>query len=97
MPLIGASGAVAGVVAAYVLLHPRVRLWVLLFKFLPLPLTAMVALGLWIVLQFAMPLLAANASVAWWAHIGGILTGAILVLFLRRPGVPLLDGFKRTT
>jgi membrane associated rhomboid family serine protease len=32
-----------------------------------------------------------DASIAWWAHIGGLIAGAVLVLFMRRPGVPLFD------
>ncbi len=45
-PLIGASGAVAGVIAAYLMLHPRVRVWVLAFKAIPLRISAPVALGI---------------------------------------------------
>ncbi|KAB2849889.1 MAG: rhomboid family intramembrane serine protease [Hyphomicrobiaceae bacterium] len=92
VPLIGASGAISGVVSAYVLLHPRVRLWVLLFKFIPIPVTAAVALGLWIIAQFAMPFLAEKAQIAWWAHIGGIIAGSVLVWPLRRPGLVPPDG-----
>jgi membrane associated rhomboid family serine protease len=91
-PLIGASGAVAGVVAAYVILHPQVRVWVLMFRFIPLRVTALLALGAWILMQFVMPFLSDGAPIAWWAHIGGILAGAVLVLFMRRPGVPLFGS-----
>ena len=45
MPLIGASGAVAGVIAAYLMLHPHVSVWVLAFKVIPLRITAGLALG----------------------------------------------------
>lgn len=88
---IGASGAVAGVVAAYLILHPRVRIWILLFFRVPLRLSAAWVLGAWIVFQFWNALSAPDAGVAWWAHIGGIITGALLVLVMRRSGVPLLD------
>lgn len=91
MPLIGASGAVAGVIAAYIMLHPRVRVWVLVFRFIPVRISAAFALGAWIAVQFIMVLLPEVGPVAWWAHIGGILAGAVLVLFMRRPGVPLFD------
>lgn len=94
-PLIGASGSISGLIAAYVLLHPRVRLWVLLFKFIPVPLTAAVALGLWIIAQFAMPFLAEKAQIAWWAHIGGIIAGSCLVWLFRRPDLELPDGRPR--
>jgi membrane associated rhomboid family serine protease len=95
-PLIGASGAVAGVIAAYLMLHPRVRVWVLALKAIPLRISAAFALGLWILMQLfmaALPLLGVPdvGPVAWWAHIGGLIAGAVLVVFLRRPGVPLFD------
>ena len=91
-PLIGASGAVAGVIAAYLLLHPRVNVWVLFLKFLPLRIPASVVLGLWVVIQVVMIFVPSIGPVAWWAHIGGLIAGVVLVVFLRRPGVPLFDG-----
>ena len=91
MPLIGASGAVAGVIAAYLMLHPRVSVWVLAFKVIPLRITAGLALGIWIVMQIVMVAHARPGPVAWWAHIGGLIAGAVLIVFLRRPGVPLFD------
>ncbi len=91
LPLIGASGAVAGVIAAYLMLHPRVRVWVLVLRFIPIRITAAFALGAWIISQFIMVLLPQVGPIAWWAHIGGLIAGAILVVILRRPGVPLFD------
>jgi membrane associated rhomboid family serine protease len=91
LPLIGASGAVAGVIAAYLLLHPRVRVWVLAFRIIPLRISAAWVLGVWVVSQFVMIALAQSDQVAWWAHVGGMAAGAVLVLLLRRPGVPLFD------
>lgn len=91
IPLIGASGAVAGVIAAYLVLHPRVRVWVLALKAIPLRISAAFALGLWILTQIVMVLVPQVGPVAWWAHIGGLIAGAVLVVFLRRPGVPLFD------
>lgn len=91
-PLVGASGAVSGVIAAYLMLHPRVKVWVLVLWRLPLKLPASWVLGFWIVMQVISLSLATEAEhVAWWAHIGGLAAGAVLVLFLRRPGVPLFD------
>jgi membrane associated rhomboid family serine protease len=90
-PLIGASGAVAGVIAAYLMLHPRVGVWVLAFKVIPLRITAGLALGLWVVMQLVMVAMPDGGPVAWWAHIGGLMAGAVLIVFMRRPGVPLFD------
>jgi membrane associated rhomboid family serine protease len=90
-PLIGASGAVAGVIAAYLMLHPRVRVWVLALKAIPLRISAALCLGLWIAIQIVMVALPQTGPVAWWAHIGGLIAGALLVIVLRRPGVPLFD------
>ena len=95
IPLIGASGAVAGVITAYLILHPRVRVWVLAFRFIPLKITAAWALGAWIATQFVMLFIPDGSPVAWWAHIGGILAGAFLIVFMRRPGVPLFDQGPR--
>jgi rhomboid family protein len=91
LPLIGASGAVAGVIGAYLILHPRVRVWVLAFRFIPLRISAAWVLGVWVITQLVMVLVNDSDQVAWWAHIGGVVTGAVLILFMRRPGVPLFD------
>jgi membrane associated rhomboid family serine protease len=90
-PLVGASGAVAGVIAAYLMLHPRVRVWVLVFRIIPLRVPALWVLGFWAVTQFIMVVIAPADGVAWWAHIGGMAAGAVLILFMRRPGVKLFD------
>ena len=90
-PLIGASGAVAGVVAAYLLLHPRVKVWILAFGRIPLRIPAWIALAAWIAMQVFMFIAATDQEVSWAAHIGGILAGAVLVLLFRRRGVPLFD------
>ena len=90
-PLVGASGVVAGVVAAYVMLHPQVKVWVLVFYRLPVRLRAFWIIGAWVAFQFGNALLAGETQVAWWAHVGGFLTGAILVVALKRRDVPLFD------
>lgn len=91
IPLVGASGSVAGVIAAYLMLHPRVRVWVLVLWRVPLRLSAMWVLGFWIVIQFVMVLMPEDDGVAWWAHVGGLAAGALLIVFMRRDGVPLFD------
>jgi membrane associated rhomboid family serine protease len=85
-PLIGASGATSGIVAAYLVLFPRVRLWVLFLPFIPLRLTALLALGAWVLLQFIMPFLPSSAPIAWWAHVGGVIAGGVLIMLLTRFG-----------
>jgi membrane associated rhomboid family serine protease len=90
-PLIGASGAVAGVIAAYLMLHPRVRVWVLVMGRIPLPLPAYIPLLFWVGTQFVMVFTDLGGEVSWGAHIGGIIAGAVLVLVFRRSGVPLFD------
>ncbi len=90
-PLIGASGAIAGIVAAYLILHPRVKVWILALGRIPLRIPAWVALALWIGFQFAMIAIGGEDEISWAAHVGGILAGAVLVLLLRRRDVPVLD------
>jgi membrane associated rhomboid family serine protease len=92
MPLIGASGSVAGIVAAYLILHPRVKVWVLAFGRIPLRIPAWIPLVFWIAIQFLMLAAGGEDQVSWACHVGGILTGAVLVLLLRRRDVPLLDS-----
>lgn len=91
VPLIGASGAVAGIVSAYLMLHPRVKVWVLAFGRVPVRVPAFFALAFWILFQFFMFATAGDDEVSWAAHIGGILAGVVLVTVLRRSGVPLFD------
>jgi membrane associated rhomboid family serine protease len=90
-PLIGASAAVAGTLSAYLILHPRVKLWVLVLGRIPLKISAMWVIGAWIVFQFVNLFLALDRETAYWAHVGGLAAGAILIPFLRRPDVPLFD------
>ncbi|MEU6095781.1 rhomboid family intramembrane serine protease [Streptomyces sp. NPDC047079] len=91
-PLIGASGAIAGVLGAYLVLYPRVRVWILVpfLLFLPLRLPAWVVLGFWFVLQ-ALYSSGAGVSqagtVAYAAHVVGFLVGMALAWPLR-PGTP---------
>ena len=59
------------------------------FRFIPLRISAMFALGAWILTQLVMLLIPNVGPVAWWAHIGGIFAGALLLPIMRRPGVEL--------
>lgn len=90
-PLVGASGAVAGVIAAYLVLHPNIRLWVLVFMKLPLRVPAYLVIGAWFAVQVWQAFAAGDQETAWWAHLGGFAAGAALVTVMRRRGVALLD------
>ena len=84
-PLIGASGAISGVIASYLMLYPRVRVWGLAFKAIPLHIPAMYALGAWILFQLLSALFDRQGAVGWWAHLGGLGAGAALTpLLIRR-------------
>lgn len=83
-PLIGASGAVSGVLAAYVVLYPKARVWILLFMRIPVPLPAIWVLGGWFLLQvFNLAASFHGQDIAWWDHIGGFAFGLILTFFLQ--------------
>ncbi|MER6620399.1 rhomboid family intramembrane serine protease [Streptomyces sp. NPDC000931] len=91
-PLIGASGAVAGVLGAYLVLYPRARVWVLVpfLIFLPLRLPAWIVLGLWFVLQAVYSSgqgVTDAGTVAYVAHVVGFVAGMLLAWPLRR-GTP---------
>jgi len=88
-PLIGASGAISGVIAAYLMLHPQVRIWGLAFKWIPLRIPAVYALSAWIALQLISALLDPQGSVGWWAHLGGLAAGAVLTPLMIQRGVTL--------
>jgi membrane associated rhomboid family serine protease len=91
IPLIGASGAIAGVLAAYLILHPKVKIWVLAFARIPLRIPAWIALVLWIGMQVFMLFVSPEDDVSWGAHVGGIIAGLILVFIFKRRDVPLFD------
>jgi membrane associated rhomboid family serine protease len=92
-PLIGASGATAGVVGAYMMLFPRVKMWSLALMRIPLKLPAYWVILAWLGVQIFFVFNSSDDGTAWWAHIGGFAAGVVLVLFFRRAGHPLFgDG-----
>jgi len=94
--MVGASGAIAGVLGAYLLLFPSANVhcfvWIVIF-FRIVNVPAWTMLGLWFALQLVSGLSVASGSpgVAFWAHVGGFVTGLFLVIVLRPSGVPLLQ------
>jgi membrane associated rhomboid family serine protease len=90
-PLVGASGAIAGVLGAYLVLYPRAKVWSLLtfFFFLPVRLPAWLVLGSWFVVQYLYAQgagLTEATGVAYLAHVIGFVVGAALVWRLRGTG-----------
>jgi membrane associated rhomboid family serine protease len=86
--LIGASGAIAGVLGAYLVLYPRARVWSLvpILLFIPLRLPAWLVLGLWFLLQWAYTsgyAISQGGSVAYLAHVLGFLLGVVVALVIR--------------
>lgn len=94
VPIIGASGAIAGVMGAYLLLHPRARVMVLAGIF-----PVLVPAGAFVGLSIALDIISATTVtqpgaqmlVAYWAHIGGFVMGAFLIVVLRARDVPLFQ------
>ena len=82
-PLIGASGAVSAVLGAYLVLYPNVKVFGLALNIIPVRVPALWFIAAWFVLQIGHALFDPNRSVAWVAHIAGLIIGAAAVLALR--------------
>ncbi len=86
IPIIGASGAISGVMAGYMLKYPTARIHVLVFIF-PVMIPAALVVGFWFLVQIingAADWNGAGSGVAWFAHIGGFLAGSILMYIISR-------------
>ncbi|MGH9680148.1 MAG: rhomboid family intramembrane serine protease [Candidatus Acidiferrales bacterium] len=86
VPTVGASGAISGIMGAFIVLYPKSRVTTLipaLFLFFTIRIPAILMLGYWFFLQLFSGVaslgMADQGGVAWWAHVGGFLLGAILV------------------
>ena len=88
IPLVGASGAIAGTMGAYIVLHPKARITVLIIfffiQFIKIP--ARIVLGIWFFMQLFMSLRdsSTGGGIAWMAHVGGFLFGFVLLKFLTK-------------
>ena len=91
IPMVGASGAIGGVMGAYALLYPRTKIYTLIvlgFFITTAAVPAMLMLGYWFFIQLIQGLPALGSSqggVAFWAHIGGFLAGIVLINFFKKP------------
>jgi membrane associated rhomboid family serine protease len=86
IPTLGASGAISGVMGAYILLYPRARIETLIITFIItiVSIPAVFFLGFWFLLQLLYTWLDLSGNVAYWAHIGGFVAGLILGLTVKR-------------
>jgi membrane associated rhomboid family serine protease len=94
VPMVGASGAISGVIGAYLVLHPKAPIKTLVWLII-VELPAWLVLGIWAVFQFLSAVGSAGGGaeggVAWWAHLGGLAAGLVLIGPMRRKQIPLLD------
>ena len=103
IPTIGASGAIAGVMGAYFLLYPRSKILTLIpIFFIPyfIEIPAFFFLGLWFAIQFlsAAGSQGQTGGIAWWAHIGGFISGIILLkLFMKVPAFGMTGKMRAAT
>ena len=102
-PVIGASGAIAGIMGAYFILYPKSRILTLIPIFIIpyfIEISAFFFLGFWLVLQFLQAALTSGktAGIAWWAHIGGFVFGIILLkIFLLLPEPDISKKIRKAT
>ncbi|MCK4633978.1 rhomboid family intramembrane serine protease [Candidatus Bathyarchaeota archaeon] len=86
IPTLGASGAISGVLGAYIVMYPKAKILTLvLIRFIwIIPIPAAIFLGVWFLLQLLLSSLNIAGGVAYWAHIGGFIVGVIMVLVSKR-------------
>ena len=90
VPMIGASGAIAGILGAYLILHPKANInvlfWIIIFITV-VKVPAFIVLSVWIISQF----FGSTGGVAYFAHIGGFIAGALLIYFFKYPHIELFQ------
>jgi membrane associated rhomboid family serine protease len=89
-PLIGASGAISGVIVAYVMWRPCAKVTVLV-SIIPLRISAFWVIGAFVLTQLWNLEATGKSDVAYWCHLGGMLAGAVLFPLMRLPGVQLFE------
>ncbi len=100
VPMVGASGAISGVLGAYMLLYPRARVTVIIplgIIFYPFRVAAVWVVGLWFLTQLVTAAFTdpSQPGVAWWAHVGGFLAGLLLTPLLKSSSVPYFGPVYR--
>ncbi|HEY4264055.1 MAG TPA: rhomboid family intramembrane serine protease [Micropepsaceae bacterium] len=98
LPMLGASGAISGVLAAYVLIYPRTRITVIIplgILLYPTKISAFYVVGFWFLLQLlnVVGTTAGGPGTAWWAHVGGFVAGMLLTPMLSN--FPLFGRYRR--
>jgi membrane associated rhomboid family serine protease len=88
-PLVGASGAISGVCAAFLLLYPRSSIFGLVAGIFPIHAPAFMFVGTWILLQVFNAFIDDKGHVGWWAHVGGVVVGLLLTPLFKRRSAPL--------
>ena len=88
LPLIGASGAISGVLGAYIVLFPRAKILALFMNIIPIRLPALLVIGVWIAIQFLN--INNDDGTAWWAHVGGFMSGVVLIFLFKRNDLILI-------
>lgn len=94
VPMVGASGAISGVLGAYLVRFPKAKIHVLFFLFIfiqVIRIPAVIVLGFWFIMQLfngwgALQTESMGGGVAWFAHVGGFIAGIILIFFFEKKG-----------
>ena len=98
IPMVGASGAISGVLGAYILLFPRAHVLVFMPGIGMMRVAAGVVLGLWFVMQLlsgGMSIGGPGGGVAFFAHVGGFVAGMALIGLFKRPDVPFFSPARK--
>ena len=100
VPMVGASGAISGVLGAYMLIYPRARVTVIIplgIIFYPFRIAAIWVVGLWFITQLVSAALtpAAQPGIAWWAHVGGFIGGLVLTPVLKSSHIPYFGSGRK--
>ena len=91
--MIGASGAIAGVVVAYAMLRPCAKVTALVFG-IPMRISAYWIIGVFVFMQFINLAAASASDVAYWCHVGGMAAALVLFPLMRLPGVVLFECIR---